>query len=624
MNTYLMRIKEKFISSISVGQKTHEYRLYDNERRKIKCNDRIVLVSRSNPSNYINVRVSSIEVYKSWEEALVKYWDQDFKNIYTDLNSAIKECNKFYDQKNVEKYGIVVFGIIPMQYKLQYKLEKSRILLDTNIIIERESLVSKKDNIANKVMLSLKHLTDLNCNFFYSEESKKEISKYENEAIRNSVLSKLDSCYSKLQENKSEYDDFFKNRLMEFSENSNSSVDNWLLFQLYKDRCDYLYTEDLGILNKARKLYLQDRIITSNNILSRINETNNLFKAYKSSFISLVHFKDVNLNDVFFKSLKEDYRGFENWFRKKANELCYVYEKDDGIKGFLYLKVEDENEDYSDFEKPFLEKKKRLKVGTFKIISTGLRLGERFIQIIVDNCLNKKLDEIYVTLFENKREEVSQLKELLENWGFEKYTYKFNGELVLVKKIVSFDDKKSIKANYPLHRNNPNYFFLPIKPLYHKALFPDLKLKIENNESKEMACNYALEKNYITSFNKSVNWTIGDVLLIYRMGEEDRIKKYASCVTGIAVLEDIKKCNSIGEMLALVKNKSVFNEAEVKDLFNRNYRTIITLVYIKPLNKKVILETLREKGIVEQNGGARILDKIGENKYNDIIKESEL
>lgn len=620
MNTYLMRIKDKFISSILAGQKIHEYRLYDNERRKIKCNDRIVLVSKSEPLKYLNVRVSNIEVYKSWEEALVKYWEQDFKNIFSDLNFAIKECYKFYDPKDVEKYGIVVFSILPMKYKL----EKSRVLLDTNIIIERESLVSKKDNIANKVMLSLKHLTDLNCNFFYSEESIKEISKYKNNMIRDSVLSKLDSCYSKLKENKSEDDDFFKNRLIEFSESENNSVDNWLLFQLYKDRCDYLYTEDLGILNKARKLYLEDRIITSNKILSMIDENSNLFKEYKSSFISLVHFKDVNLNDVFFKSLKDDYPGFENWFRKKANDLCYIYEKDDGIKGFLYLKVEDENENYGDFEKPFLEKKKRLKVGTFKIISTGLRLGERFIQIIVDNCLNKNLDEIYVTLFEDKREEVSQLKDLLVNWGFEKFTYKSNGELVLVKKIISFDDKKSIKANYPLHRNNPNYFFLPIKPSYHKALFPDLKLKIENNESKEMACNYALEKNYITSFSRFVNWKIGDVLLIYRMGDEDRIKKYTSCVTGIAVLEDIKKCNSIGEMLALVKNKSVFDEAEVKKLFYNNYRTIITLIYIKPLNKKVILNTLREKGIIGNNEGARILDKISENEYNMIIKESEL
>ena len=165
VNTYLMKIKEKFINSISTGKKTHEYRLNDNERRKIKCNDRIVLISKSNPSNYIDVRVSNIEVYKSWEEALKKYWGQDFKCIYSNLNLAIKECCKFYDSKDVEKYGIVVFSVAPMKYQLK----ESKILLDTNIIIARESLVSEKNNIANKVMLSLKWLTDLCCRLFYSE-----------------------------------------------------------------------------------------------------------------------------------------------------------------------------------------------------------------------------------------------------------------------------------------------------------------------------------------------------------------------------------------------------------------------------------------------------------------------
>lgn len=207
MNTYLMKIKEKFINSISTGEKTHEYRLNDNERKKIKRNDRLVLISKSNPSNYIDVRVSNIEVYKSWEEALEKYWEQDFKGIYSNLNFAIKECNKFYDLKDVEKYGIVVFSIVPMKYQLK----ESKVLLDTNIIIERESLVSEKDNVANKVMLSLKWLSDLGCDFFYSDRSIEEISKFRKKEIRDSVLAKLDNSYSKLHETKREYDDFLKN-----------------------------------------------------------------------------------------------------------------------------------------------------------------------------------------------------------------------------------------------------------------------------------------------------------------------------------------------------------------------------------------------------------------------------
>ena len=77
-------------------------------------------------------------------------------------------------------------------------------------------------------------------------------------------------------------------------------------------------------------------------------------------------------------------------------------------------------------------------------------------------------------------------------------------------------------------------------------------------------------------------------------------------------------------MLSLVKNKSVFDESEVINLFNGNYRTVISLIFVKPLKKKVILNTLREKGIIGETEGARILDKLTEKEYNMIINESEL
>ena len=200
MKTYLMKIKEKFIDSVLSGQKTHEYRLNDNDRRQIKCNDRIILVSRSNSAKYINVRVTKIETYKSWKEALESYWEKDFKDIFDDLDIAIKECNRFYNSEDVEKFGIVVFSIVPMKYVLK----ESRVLLDTNVIIERESIVSENDNLANKVMLSLKHLKELGCNLFYLRDSVNEISSYKDIRIRNSVLNKLNNGYVELNELNSE------------------------------------------------------------------------------------------------------------------------------------------------------------------------------------------------------------------------------------------------------------------------------------------------------------------------------------------------------------------------------------------------------------------------------------
>lgn len=58
--------------------------------------------------------------------------------------------------------------------------------------------------------------------------------------------------------------------------------------------------------------------------------------------------------------------------------------------GFLYLKTEGVNENYSDIVPPF-KPMRRLKVGTFKVESTGFRLGERFVKIILTMPYNAML-----------------------------------------------------------------------------------------------------------------------------------------------------------------------------------------------------------------------------------------
>lgn len=55
-------------------------------------------------------------------------------------------------------------------------------------------------------------------------------------------------------------------------------------------------------------------------------------------------FSECNLADTFFDSLKNDYEEFPIWFHKKAveNANAFVYETDDKIKAFVYLKEENE------------------------------------------------------------------------------------------------------------------------------------------------------------------------------------------------------------------------------------------------------------------------------------------
>ena len=83
--------------------------------------------------------------------------------------------------------------------------------------------------------------------------------------------------------------------------------------------------------------------------------------------MEIKRFNEIDLNDCFFDSLKEDYPGFDTWYNKKATakETAFIQKDSSGnLQGFLYMKNEDEA--LLDIT-PNMPEAKRLKVGTFKI-----------------------------------------------------------------------------------------------------------------------------------------------------------------------------------------------------------------------------------------------------------------
>ena len=132
--------------------------------------------------------------------------------------------------------------------------------------------------------------------------------------------------------------------------------------------------------------------------------------------LELRPFSSISLADNFFDSLKAAYPEFSDWYNRKAAEgaLAYVFHNHSGeVKDFLYLKLE--TEELTNVV-PVLEAKKRLKVGTFKLLSRGTRRGERFMKKIMDRAMAENVDEVYVTLFPT--EELQNLIKLFERFGF--------------------------------------------------------------------------------------------------------------------------------------------------------------------------------------------------------------
>ena len=55
-----------------------------------------------------------------------------------------------------------------------------------------------------------------------------------------------------------------------------------------------------------------------------------------ANLIEYKKFSSINIDDPFFDSLKEDYLGFEDWFKRKADKYAYVlYGEDNLLQGFF-------------------------------------------------------------------------------------------------------------------------------------------------------------------------------------------------------------------------------------------------------------------------------------------------
>ena len=182
---------------------------------------------------------------------------------------------------------------------------------------------------------------------------------------------------------------------------------------------------------QSRNINTKDLVEEDKNFISDIDIPLKLVN-YKEVGIQKTKFHQINLNDTFFQSLKEDYQDFEKWFFKKSNNEAYITSRDKTLLSFLYLKIEEKEENYKDIF-PLFSPKKRLKVGTLKVNNNGFKLGEYFMNIAFETALAHKAEQIYVTLFD-KREEQLYLIKLLEQRGFS-FWGKKNDELVYIRDL---------------------------------------------------------------------------------------------------------------------------------------------------------------------------------------------
>ncbi len=325
--------------------------------------------------------------------------------------------------------------------------------------------------------------------------------------------------------------------------------------------------------------------------------------------LELRPFSSISLADKFFDSLKAAYPEFSDWYNRKAAEgaLAYVFHNHSGeVKDFLYLKIE--MAALTDVV-PELEAKKRLKVGTFKLLSRGTRRGERFMKKIMDKAMAEDVDEVYVTIFPT--DELKYLVRLFERFGFKHTADKPHdggmAEWVLVKdmRVVT----GNIMKDYPRMQTAAHKkWLLGIYPKWHTKLFPD---SILNNESydmvKDITPTNGIYKIYISWNPDCAQMKKGDHVVIYRTSDGQGAAWYRSVVTTVCTVEDVKAWSDFGnneeEFMEYTKY-SVFGEAELRNWFmTQRNMVVIKLLYNVAFSKRVIRKDMIE--LAGMDGQAR-------------------
>jgi predicted nucleic acid-binding protein len=491
-----------------------------------------------------------------------------------------------------------------------------KVLLDTNIIIHREA--SKITNQGIGVLffwLDKLHYTKC-VHPLTSAELKRNINEVTSKTMQLKLMN-----YQVLLTPAPIHDEVTK-----MSRNldtvANDYDDTKLLNEVYCDRVDFLITEDKKIHLKAVALGIANKVFRIEKFLEKVTSENPDFVNYKILSVKKELFGNVDLKNAFFDGFRNDYVGFDKWFNGKAgnNDKAYVCYNGGDLAAFLFLKVEDKTENYSEITPVFLPKK-RLKIGTFKVVSNGYRIGERFLKIIFDNARLYKVDEIYVTIFD-KRPELLSLIALLERFGFVLFGEKQSNsgtEKVFVRNFAKNADRNNPRSTFPYISTDASVYIIPIRPEYHTNLFPDSILRTEDKDDfvENEPHRNAISKVYV-SHSLERNLAPGDVIVFYRSGGI-----YKGVTTTIGIVEKvITNISNENHLIEICRKRTVLSNQDLEAYWNRMPRNrpfVINFLYAFSFKKRITLKEMLDRKILPDMEAVKTINKIDWESFKLLI-----
>ena len=353
----------------------------------------------------------------------------------------------------------------------------------------------------------------------------------------------------------------------------------------------------------------------------------------------LKSFRDIDINDPFFDSLKADYSGsdttpsFEKWFSEKAkeNRTALVFYDDDGLVAFICIKQETESITLND---RILPKNDRYKISTIKIAERfrGQRIGEGALGLVLWKWQESDTNEIYVTVFEKHELLISQLTK----FGFIMVGKNLNGENVYVKSRKNIDYSDPYKSFPFINPQFEKSGYICVNDFYHDTLFPYSELKNTLQNSVAMNVRNGFSKIYVGKQTTPPSYKIGEPVLIYRVHTGNGPKKYKSCLTSFCIITNIIAAKQYGrylisfdDLITKIGNKSVFDKAEIQKQYQEyNNMFVIEMLYYGYFGagNNINNDWLIKNGYWCQNHGVEYptLIRLSPNEFKQILREGNI
>lgn len=300
---------------------------------------------------------------------------------------------------------------------------------------------------------------------------------------------------------------------------------------LERGMADILITENQETHFLAKKRLYDDRVYTIEEFIEMCVTEHRELDEMRGVVLEKVKFGTLSLKDRFFKTFIDEYAPYYfTWFEKKANDFVYVA-KDiaGGLHALLKLKEETITGKEKDI-KPSLPAGKFLKISSLKVDYTGQKLGERFLRIIFDQAVEKKVAFIYYTIYSDSIQR-KRLIGMLGKWGFRKWGIKDSGEQVYLK-LFRKELCQDPMLQYPYQNRGQKVYLIAIEGNFSDLLVPP-------TEDRSHFYDYEPFKNAIRKLlildSRNLQVKMGDCLLFYRKGKNDT----TSFITAAGVVDGL-------------------------------------------------------------------------------------